>query len=96
MNATVADEAGAVGFVAFAADPATRLGVIEMLAVDPNRQGAGIGIALTSFALRTLRDAGMRVAMVVGGVSELLCKGVTSSMSRTGGSGRTRRDGSAG
>jgi ribosomal protein S18 acetylase RimI-like enzyme len=65
MNATVADEAGApVGFVAFAADPATRLGVIEMLAVDPNRQGAGIGSALTSFALRALRDAGMHVAMV--------------------------------
>ncbi len=60
MRATVADEAGAVGFVTFAADPATRLGVIEMLAVDPNRQGAGIGTALTSFALRALRDAGMR------------------------------------
>lgn len=65
MSATVADEAGApVGFVAFAADPATRLGVIEMLAVDPDRQGAGIGTALTSFALRALRAAGMQVAMV--------------------------------
>lgn len=52
MSATVADDAGApVGFVAFAVDPATRLGVIEMLAAAPNRQGAGIETAVTSFAL---------------------------------------------
>jgi GNAT superfamily N-acetyltransferase len=35
-----------------------------MLGVDPDRQGAGIGTALTEFALERLKEAGMRVAMV--------------------------------
>jgi len=65
MNATVSDQTGApVGFVAFTADQASQLGVIEMLAVDPNRQRAEIGTALTTFALRALRDAGRHTAMV--------------------------------
>ena len=33
-----------------------------MLAVDPDHQTGGIGIALTDFALDSLEDAGMRVA----------------------------------
>jgi ribosomal protein S18 acetylase RimI-like enzyme len=40
------------------------MGEISMLAVDPDHQGGGIGTALTEFALRRLKDAGMTVAMV--------------------------------
>ena len=40
------------------------MGEISMLAVDPDRQGKGIGTALTEFALDRLKDAGMAVAMV--------------------------------
>jgi ribosomal protein S18 acetylase RimI-like enzyme len=65
MSVRVADEAGvALGFVAYATDDTTRMGVIEMLAVDPARQGGGIGTALTTSALDALRSAGMLVAMV--------------------------------
>jgi ribosomal protein S18 acetylase RimI-like enzyme len=35
-----------------------------MVAVDPARQGQGIGTALTTFALERMRAAGMAVAMV--------------------------------
>jgi ribosomal protein S18 acetylase RimI-like enzyme len=54
-----------VGFVAtevFA--PGRGMGQISMLAVDPDYQGGGVGTALTEFGLDTLKDAGMRVAMV--------------------------------
>ncbi len=40
------------------------MGEISMLAVDPDYQGGGIGVALTEFALDRLKDAGMTVAMV--------------------------------
>lgn len=65
MDVLVADVGGAVaGFVAFAADAATTLGVIEMLAVDPAHQRAGIASALTSRATDELRERGMRTVMV--------------------------------
>ena len=58
------DEAAA-GFVATGVfDPGRSMGEISMLAVDPDHQDGGIGTALTEFALRRLRDAGMRVAVV--------------------------------
>lgn len=61
----VADDAGAVvGFVASVADDASRLGVVELLAVDPARQRTGIGTLLTQVAFASLREAGMQVAMV--------------------------------
>ena len=46
------------------ADPVAGAGEISILGVDPDRQGAGIGTALTLFALERLREAGMGVAMV--------------------------------
>ena len=53
------------GFVAIEPDhPEEGMGEISMLGVDPDRQGEGIGTALTLFALERLREAGMRVAMV--------------------------------
>jgi ribosomal protein S18 acetylase RimI-like enzyme len=61
-------EAGAgvvAGFVAIEPDhPEEGMGEISMLGVDPDRQGTGIGTALTLFALERLREAGMGVAMV--------------------------------
>jgi len=62
----VAEVDGAtVGFVATGVfDPQRGMGEISMLAVDPDHQAGGIGTALTEFALDSLKDAGMRVAMV--------------------------------
>lgn len=62
----VADDGdGVVGFVAIEPDhPETNMGEISMMAVDPDRQGDGIGTALTEFALERLKDAGMTVATV--------------------------------
>ena len=61
-------EAGAgfvAGFVAIELDhPEEGMGEISMLGVDPDRQGAGTGTALTEFALERLKEAGMGVAMV--------------------------------
>jgi GNAT superfamily N-acetyltransferase len=55
----------AVGFVAIETNrPEKGMGEISMLGVDPDRQGAGIGTALTLFALERLVEAGMGVAMV--------------------------------
>jgi ribosomal protein S18 acetylase RimI-like enzyme len=53
-----------VGFVAVRIHDDRRIGEIEMLAVDPPRQGAGIGTALTKFALDSIKAAGISVAMV--------------------------------
>jgi GNAT superfamily N-acetyltransferase len=53
-----------VGFVAIRLHAEEALGEIHMLAVDPDHQRAGIGTALTEFALGWMRDAGMTVAMV--------------------------------
>ena len=57
-------DASVVGFVAVELHPEDGMGEIYMLAVDPEHQGAGIGTALTEFALARIKDAGMRVAMV--------------------------------
>src|SRR5450432_605836 len=55
-NVWVADVDGTVaGFVAVRIHDDRRLGEIEMLAVDPSYQGAGIGTALTKFALDWIR-----------------------------------------
>jgi GNAT superfamily N-acetyltransferase len=45
-------------------DPERSMGEINMLAVDPDHQGGGIGTALTEFALDMLKEVGMKVAMV--------------------------------
>jgi ribosomal protein S18 acetylase RimI-like enzyme len=61
----VAEADGVVaGFVAVRIHDDRRIGEIEMLAVDPPRQRAGIGTALTTFALDWIKVSGIRVAMV--------------------------------
>lgn len=65
MNIWVARDAGSiVGFVAVKLHVETSMGEIYMIAVDPAVQGAGIGTALTQFALEWMKHARMRVAMV--------------------------------
>jgi ribosomal protein S18 acetylase RimI-like enzyme len=61
----VADVDGAVaGFVAVRIHDDRRIGEIDMLAVDPEFQGRGVGTALTTFALDWIRASGIAVAMV--------------------------------
>ncbi|WP_242072512.1 GNAT family N-acetyltransferase [Microcoleus sp. FACHB-68] len=38
--------------------------MLDMVAVDPDFQGRGIGSALIEFALAWMKDAGMSIAMV--------------------------------
>ena len=52
------------GFVAVRIHDDRRIGEIEMLAVDPPRQGAGIGTALTKWALDSIKASGISIAMV--------------------------------
>ncbi len=52
------------GFVTATLHPATGVGEIPMLAVDPRCQRRGVGAALTDVATEWLRQSGMRVAMV--------------------------------
>ncbi len=54
----------AAGFVAATLHPASEIGEISMIAVDPDRQRAGIATALTRTATQWMRDSGMSVAMV--------------------------------
>jgi ribosomal protein S18 acetylase RimI-like enzyme len=61
----VAEVDGAVvGFVAVRIHEDRRIGEIDMLAVDPPHQRAGIGVALTKFALDWIRSCGIAVAKV--------------------------------
>jgi ribosomal protein S18 acetylase RimI-like enzyme len=61
----VAEQQGRpVGYVAVRIHPDDRTGEIEMLAVDPLVQRQGIGTALTVFAVRRLRDAGVGLVVV--------------------------------
>jgi GNAT superfamily N-acetyltransferase len=53
-----------VGFVAVKLHAADSMGEIYMIAVDPDKQGGGIGSALIAFALNWMKEAGMAVAMV--------------------------------
>jgi GNAT superfamily N-acetyltransferase len=64
-NVWVAEVDGIVaGFVAVRIHDDRRIGEIEMLAVDPPRQGAGIGTALTKWALDFIKASGISIAMV--------------------------------
>ena len=61
----VAEVKGIVaGFVAVRIHGDGRIGEIDMLAVEPDHQGAGIGTALTAFALAWIKNAGVGIAMV--------------------------------
>jgi ribosomal protein S18 acetylase RimI-like enzyme len=50
------------GFVAYTLDAETKLGTVELLAVDPEYQYRGTGTALNRLALDRMREAGMRLA----------------------------------
>ncbi len=64
-NVWVAIEENSIaGFIAVKLHSDDRMGEIYMIAVDPDFQGQGIGIALIEFALEWMKDAGMSVAMV--------------------------------
>ena len=65
IDVWVADVEGAIaGFVAMKLNSEDRMGELYMIAVDPDLQGQGLGYALTEFALKRMKDAGMVVAMV--------------------------------
>ena len=53
-----------VGFVSFRLNRQTLVGEIGLNAVDPARAGSGIGTAMYEFALRRMKEAGMKVATV--------------------------------
>ncbi len=54
----------AIGFVVLVANADTALGDIELLAVDPDHQGRGVGTALNDLAVNRLRELEMRFATV--------------------------------
>jgi len=59
------DPRGAVaGYVTTRLNPATSVGWVPNLAVDPAHQRAGLGRALLAHALERMRQAGMRVARI--------------------------------
>jgi ribosomal protein S18 acetylase RimI-like enzyme len=61
----VAIDAGSTaGFVAVKQHLEDSMGEIYMVAVDPDFQGRGIGSALIEFALASMKEAGMSIAMV--------------------------------
>ena len=65
MAVWVAEREGEVaGFVAVVLHRDDALGEVHMLAVDPAHQRAGVGTALTDFAVERMRAAGMAVAMI--------------------------------
>ena len=53
-----------VAFCAVTMDQASKVGEIDLNAVDPDYQGRGIGAAMYEHALEQMRDAGMKVATV--------------------------------
>jgi ribosomal protein S18 acetylase RimI-like enzyme len=58
------DDSATVGFVTVVLHRERRIGQISMLAVDPARQGRGVGLALTEHATKWIADQQMRVASV--------------------------------
>ena len=61
----VAERGGEIaGFCAVALDRDSLIGEIELNAVHPDHQGAGLGEQLYGFALTRMKEAGMKVATV--------------------------------
>jgi len=52
------------GFVVIELNVETGVGEIQLLAVHPEHQNRGIGTELNTFALRQMKDAGMKLAVV--------------------------------
>lgn len=57
----------ATGFIVLVVNDDSGLGGIELLAVNPDHQGEGIGTALNDFGTQRLREAGMRFVIVATG-----------------------------
>ena len=65
INFWVADLEGAVvGYVTYELHDNDKTGEVQLLAVHPDYQNAGIGTALNAFALNKMREAGMVMAVV--------------------------------
>ncbi len=61
----VADVEGAVaGFISYTIDENARTGEVYMVAVSPQYQKHGIGLALNELALEKMRERGVRMAVV--------------------------------
>lgn len=58
------ESGGPVGFVAVALRVDEGIGEIYMVAVDPDHQGRGVGMALTEHAVARMREEGIPIAMV--------------------------------
>ena len=56
-----------LGFVAVLIDTPSRMGEVDMIAVDPNSQGRGVGHQLTQHALAQMREAGCDIAVIATG-----------------------------
>lgn len=52
------------GFVAAVVDPDSRMGEVDMVAVDPDFQNRGLGTELTEVATEWLREKGMSVVVI--------------------------------
>jgi GNAT superfamily N-acetyltransferase len=57
-------DSAVAGFVAVRLHRDDRMGEIYMIAVDPDRQRRGLGIALTTHATDWIRQQGMTIAMI--------------------------------
>ena len=55
------------GFIAIEVNDEDRIGEVQLLAVAPAFQNQGVGTALNEFALRTMKEAGMRLAVAATG-----------------------------
>jgi ribosomal protein S18 acetylase RimI-like enzyme len=53
-----------VGFLGLSMDPSCKRGEIDLNAVDPEYQGQKVGEFMYRFAVRRMRDAGMKVVKV--------------------------------
>jgi len=53
-----------VGFLAYELKPESQIGEVIFLAVHPDYQNRGIGTDLNNFALRDMKERGMRLAVV--------------------------------
>jgi len=53
-----------VGFLAYTLNHESKVGEVQLLAVHPDYQNAGIGAALNAFALQKMKEGGMRMAQV--------------------------------
>lgn len=71
INTWVAEVDGkAVGFVAYELNDTNKVGEVQMLAVHPEFQNHGMGTELNTFALKKLKEGGMKLAVVGTGGDE--------------------------